>query len=79
MPLQSISYKFANGTKISINKRKKRMLNCLISKLKKRKLAQQTETSASSRDVARAGLGGLKPPNLILAPHPNEFQPMKCH
>ena len=29
------------------------------------------------RDVARPGLGGLKPPNVILAPHPNEFQPMK--
>ena len=28
------------------------------------------------RDVARAGLGGWSPPDVILAP-PNEFQPMK--
>jgi len=32
----------------------------------------------ADRDVTRPGLGGLKPPpNVILAPHPNEFQPMK--
>ena len=32
-----------------------------------------------TRDVARAGLGGgaEAPPNVILAPPPNEFQPMK--
>jgi len=34
---------------------------------------------AETRDVARAGLGGLKPPpSVILAPpQKNEFQPMK--
>ena len=32
------------------------------------------------RDVARPGLGGLKPPkrNPSPPPHANEFQPMKC-